>query len=106
MVTKQDRKLYRELSAPHESIDGLNKAVTDFYAGVAELRKQFRLANVHVLVGDSYILDGEEIDGMSSLHLGDNRKALEMLAVAFGEAKQRHHDAVGLMATSQRGNLK
>ena len=112
MTARNDPKLYTELNKPFASMDEANAASAAFFEELAELRKKHRIANLVVLAKVSMLADeGDgapfEVEGMSSLLLGDSRAHLPMLAHAFGAEQNAEQERTArIIAAAKRGGWR
>lgn len=95
-------KRYREMRAPHASPDAANDAFAAFFAAVELLRIEHRIADVHILGIVRYSDGEEEFEGTVSGHIGDNLRALPMIAEAYGRAKADHEAMLVKLTTRKR----
>lgn len=96
--------LYREMSAPFETRDAGNDAVSAFFTDVEEARKKHRISDVIVVVEVGMMSDGEETRGAAALYLGDPTKAIPMIAAEYGKQRGIYEEQLAqLIARSRRG---
>lgn len=85
-------KLFREMSQPHESREAMNKAHEDFFDELGELRKKHKIANVVVIMEDSYENDGEELGMIGASSYGDPLKAESLCGYGYGLYKREKEE--------------
>jgi hypothetical protein len=94
--TKQDPANYRAMSEPFKNPEEVNDALVNFYEAVEKARKQFRIADVHVVVKMNYITSGgDEAAGMTNAHYGNSLEAAPMCAWALGKAQAEFEEIIG-----------
>lgn len=90
-----DQTTYRAMQVPHESADAARAAFSSFLDELAELRKKYRIRDVHVICRvDGLTQDGEEGSMLASVHLGNSLEALGMCAFAYGEERKRQEETM------------
>lgn len=102
-----DPKTFAECSAPFGTAEGLKLAFEGFHQELRELRKKWRIANVHVVVEDSYLCD--ELTPMPTLFcidFGDASKWEGMAAYGFGKESQSREEMVAQLLATGRGKKK
>lgn len=99
---KNDPKHYREISAPFDTVDAGNTALSAFFRDVEAARNKHRIPDVTVLCEVSHMLDGEEVRGGASSSFGDSARVLTMLAREFGAEQQRHEEKLSLILAHAR----
>lgn len=94
--SKSDPANYRKMSEPFKTAEEVNDALTGFYEAVEEARKQFRIADVHVIVKANYITSsGSEAAGMTNAHYGNTLESAPMCAWALGQAQAEFEEIIG-----------
>lgn len=78
---------YATLSEPFESHEAINEAWFAFQKELYELRKKHRVRDLTLVLGGSFIQDGEPAEARVSMHFGSSLNKLPALAFAYGEAK-------------------
>ena len=97
--------LYRELSAPFESIDEANKNFTEFQDQLYELRKKHRIADL-LFVAQVPVKydDGEQGTPIVVGMFGDETKMEAITAYALGYAQSQRQERIArIMGESSRG---
>lgn len=85
---------YAQCVKPFGGDDAANAACEAFFADVSAAREKHGIADVEIIVQDSYVHEGEAAMFISSAHFGDVLKRESMLAYAFGRAKRSHELAI------------
>ncbi len=92
-----DPKLYRTISLPFNSVDEVTKATNGFINGVEVLRRQFKMADVLVVLSNSNLNEeGEEDPYATMVQFGDRKNGLIMAAMAFGNLKNEHDEIMSI----------
>lgn len=91
----QDPALYRLMCEPHADADAAEAAMVEFLKDVRAAREKHRIKDVHVVAEVTYLADGKEVTGASSIHNGNAGNALPMLASAYGAERARWEDMLG-----------
>jgi hypothetical protein len=102
VAAKSDPANYRAMLVPHESIDAANAAWNKFLDVVEKARKEFRIADVHVLARMHVSTEAGEMATQASSHYGNGMEALAMLAEAYGAERERLLSALERTATGKR----
>ena len=102
-----DRANYRKMSEPHESSEAANKALNDFQKELSELRKKYKIANILMIVNDSY-LDGEgDASFMSVFEFGSQLEMEAMAAYGLGQAQARRAEMITrVLMDAKRGKVR
>lgn len=90
--TTHDPINYRNMCEPHSSVESLNQDLEGFFEELRDLREQYGLADVVVIVESPYEKDGSETNGHASLFLGDQNKPIGILATELGRARRELND--------------
>lgn len=98
----QNRKLFREMSEPHESKESLSDAFDAFWNDVQASREKYRIQNIVVVIETSYITEGEEVSNLGVSTLGDRTQAESMCSYAFGKLKSEREE---LLARLLKGKV-
>jgi hypothetical protein len=103
---------YRRLNTPFDTIEELDDAVKRFFDGVANLREECELPDVHVVVEGSHYTHGpdkyprEERRAVASLYLGDSSNKLPILARMYGAARAEYESLLGDIIAAGRQSAK
>lgn len=101
---KSDPALYRELSVPFESSEEADEALKGFYESLEKIRKEYHMADVHVIVRINIThTDGSEGAAMSSAHWGDTLKATQLCAWGLGQEQANFDAAIRGLLKEKRG---
>ncbi len=93
-----DPKLCREMSLPFDSVDDVTKATNGFINGVEALRREFKMADVLIILSNSNLNEeGEEDPYATMVQFGDRKNGLFMAAMAFGNLKKEHDEIMSSM---------
>jgi hypothetical protein len=99
---------YAKLSEPFESNEAINEAWFAFQKELYELRKKHRVRDLTLVLGGSFVQDGEPAEARITMHFGSSLNKLPALAFAYGEAKaeQTAMLAEAELAGARRGNRR
>lgn len=92
--------LYHELSRPYPDHGSAVAALDAFAEDLAELRKKHRIADVCVVM--AVTAKDEEVTSM--VGLGDQLKALTLLARAYGAAQEKLRRLLARLASTSDGD--
>jgi hypothetical protein len=102
-MNRNDPALYRQMSAPFDTIEQSNEAISAFFAELSELRKKHRISDVICLCEINVTRDdGEEIRGSAKLQMGDSSNYLPMIAREYGAARQEHEEGIASIVAKAR----
>ena len=103
MPGKNDPKTYREMSVPFETATKADEGLRKFFDAVEAARKEFHIADVHVVVRINILHeDGEEVVAMSSAHYGNTLYGASMCAWSLGQEQANHDEAIGKLFKQRR----
>lgn len=98
---KSDPKRYAKCSEPFADSDAANAAIEAFLADVSASRERHSVADVEVLVKDSY-LDGDEVSAfMSTAHFGSQLEREAMLAYGLGQCQKAREQLIGSLLSGK-----
>ena len=87
---------YRKMCEPFETAEAADEAVNALWKEFYELRNKHHLPDVTVIVRTSYLTkDGEEVDGLLTLHAGSELQRESMAAFAHGQAVSDRQEMMG-----------
>ena len=96
---KSDLENYYKMSEPHESSQKANEDLQKFYDKVQEARKEFKIADVVVIVKDSAIYDDGKVgEFFSCAHYGNQLNAIAMAAYAYGKLQADQRELINKLA--------
>lgn len=104
MTKHNDPADYRAASVPHESDEVAALAAKAFAESVAELRKEYRMADVYLIASCNVTktdADGPfEADLCYTCHFGHEENALTMIAQAYGVEMRNHEDRIARLRSA------
>lgn len=102
---KHDPKLYLEMCQPHESADEAGKQIKAFFEEIGELRKRYRIADVHIIAQTNCLVPSGAmgIAGLS-MHYGDSANGLTMTAREYARERQAHRAMLDRLLAMTDGN--
>lgn len=95
-------KLYRELSVPFETAEEAQAIFSAFFEELGELRKKHGFQNVHVIVMDNFLDNGEESAFITNGHYGSMAQAEAMTAWALGIEHSSREALIGQLAAGKK----
>lgn len=100
--TINDPSRYAECSAPFETLDKANEALTAFFGDVMESRKKHRIGDAYVIVHITYTdAEGKSHSANAGAQMGFGLMALPMLS--WGLAKERALYELSMSAMEEDG---
>lgn len=95
--------LFRRMAEPHESHDQCCDALNAFHADLRVLREKHKMANLFVVVGDSYRDDdGEPVDIVVTMTCGDMNRMEMLAAYGFGKMQADREATVARALSNSR----
>lgn len=80
---------------PSESAEALNRNIESFCGELYLLREKYAIRDVYIVVATSYLAaDGEEVDAMSSLGIGDPLRHEALLAYSLGHVQAERQETI------------
>lgn len=100
---KPDVENYHNMSIPHESSEKVQEALEGFYKKIEEARKEFKIADILIVIKDSVRhTDGEVGSFFSLSQYGSKLNGPSMAAYAYGQTQAEEKEMIEkLMAGKQ-----
>ena len=89
-----DPKTYRAMREPHADYEAASKTIAEFRAGVADLRRKCRIADVYCLVGVQYCDGDNEHQIIGRVHFGDGNNVHVLAAYGYGLETSDHEHMI------------
>ncbi len=100
---KNDPENYYKMSEPHENPDKANKALKNFYEKVSEARKEFKIADVLVVIKDSARYpDGEVGQFIQHSQFGNTLNGVQMAAYAYGQLQTESREVMNKLVAGNK----
>ena len=106
-IKRDNRKLYRELSAPQPSMQDAERLAEEFSDALYELRVKFKIPNMYVIFGIPYTTDegDDDAERLSCIRAGDMSRMLGMTASAFASERAAVQQELDRLTGSKHSTL-
>ncbi len=103
MKVKQvnDPENYHNLSAPFESAELANKAISDFYDEVNVIRKKYKIPDLLITIKGSVKYESGQGEFMNIISFGNQLNQVPMAAYTYGKTQTDYRELINKISTGK-----